>query len=471
MSTALAVPDDWDDKSVALAAELARKRIEGQIKFWYCDRGRVCDGKPHEKYPYKHARGDQWPPVGHDWFVWLIKSGRGSGKTRTGAEWLRKMSERVPRMAMVGRRGPDVRGTMVEGESGLIAVCERAGVTYDWQPSKKEFTFGNGSVAFGYSGEEPDSLRGPQHGVAWLDEPAHIVLIQEVWDNLLMGLRLDGVPGGSKVLCTSTPLPTKWLKALMLEDTTITTTVSTLVNLDNLDPNFRRNVIARYEGTRLGRQELHGEVLEDVEGALWSSDLIRYTETPMVGYDRVVVAVDPAGSSSRRADETGIVVVGKIGDQFYVLADYSGRYTPSQWAKKVEFAFIHHEADVVIVERNYGQEMIGSVFTAAGVELPIKEVNSRRGKAIRAESIVALYEQSRVWHIDSADLTALVTQMLEWVPTEGPSPDRVDALVHGLLHLSGGHLASEIAIPGARRITDTPRLSLGWRRSALRSRS
>jgi phage terminase large subunit-like protein len=448
----------WDEKSKAkvLAALEAEKKTK---KVWYCKRGRYCDGRPHDEYDYPHARGDQWPPPGVDWFVWMILSGRGSGKTRTGAEFLRKMSEHVGRMAMVGRRGPDVRGTMVEGESGLIAVCERAGVQYDWQPSKKEFRFGNGALVTGFSAEEPDTLRGPQQGVAWLDEPAHMPQIQEVWDNLLMGLRVDGVPGGAKVLLTSTPLPIEFIKKLREDKRTVTVSVPTHVNLHNLDPQFRQNIIDKYEGTRLGRQELYGEILEDVEGALWNGDLIEPYRTPEVtaeDMERIVVSIDPAGTSSKKRDETGIVVVGRRGRDLYILADRSDHYTPDGWAKAAWDAFDQYGADKIVAEKNYGGEMVRSTLRnhrdkAKGfVDAEPALVHSRRGKVLRAEPVVGLYEQGRVHHVSVFE--GLENQMTTWVPDVGDSPDRVDALVHGVTELSGIAQAAQVAVPTGQKL-------------------
>lgn len=451
---------NWTPEAQAQALEMLKQQQDGR-RIWFCRRGRKCDGKAHDGANYPHARADQWPPPGLDWFVWLVISGRGAGKTKTGSEWLRKMSEHVERAAMIGRRGVDVRQTMVEGDSGLIRACERAKVPYEWAPSKREFTFHNGAKVFGYSGEEPDSLRGPQHGIAWLDEPAHIAQIQDVWDNLLMGLRLDGVPGGSKVLCTSTPLPTKWLKALIADPLTRTVRVSTYANLDNLDPNFRRTVIARYEGTRLGRQELHGEVLADVEGALWNFDMIvpyrigsrlpdgtpEPLERLIPQMDRIVIGLDPAGTSKKRSDETGIVVVGRSGGEFYVLADHSGKYTPSGWARKAADLYEHWQANAIVAENNYGGEMVKSTLQNERVTAYVKEVNSRRGKLIRAEPVVSLYEQGLVHHAATLESVAegLEEQMTEWIPGKGDSPDRVDALVHALTDLASDRGESEIA--------------------------
>lgn len=447
MAIALLDPEDfdpeefknWPPAAQQKALEMLKKRKDPP-KVWYCAKGRTCDGRPHKGADYPHARADQWPPEGVDWFAWLLLSGRGAGKSRSGAEWLRKMSRHVPRMAMIGRRGTDVRATMVEGPSGLIYVCERAGISYEWQPSKREFTFGNGAKAYGYSGEEPDSLRGPQHGIAWLDEPAHMPFIEAVWDNLLLGLRLD-IPGGSKVLVTSTPLPLKWLKDLVADPKSRTIRVSTYKNLDNLDPNFRDNILSKYEGTRLGRQELHGEILQDVEGALWTWDLIEEAkvnpdslEEFAQTMDRIVVGIDPAGTSRRKSDETGIVVVGKKDGHLYVLADASGHHTPERWARRAVDLYDHWDADAIVVEKNYGGEMVRSVLDNIAKYPRVKEVNSTRGKLIRAEPVFSLYEQRKVHHVQN--LTDLETQLTEWIPGKGSSPDRMDALVHAAHELS-----------------------------------
>lgn len=456
------LPEGFDVEEWKSWDEATKKRMLTMIdnaklerRFWYCKRGRNCGGKPHEGYEYNHARPDQWPPKGTDWFVWLVMSGRGAGKTRLGAEWVRKITSHVDRIALVGRRSPDVRGTMVEGKSGLIAICERSGIDYEWLPSKKEFRFGNGAKAFGYSAEEPDTLRGPEHGAAWLDEPAHMPLIVDVWDNLLMGLRIDGLPGGAKALCTSTPLPLKWLKDLKANETTVSVRVSTKANIDNLDPNFRRNVIEKYEGTRRGRQELEGEILEDVEGALWTLAMIeqyRRTDLTYEDMDRVVVAVDPSGTSTKNRDETGIIIVGKLGKEYYVLGDVSGHYTPEGWAAATWKAYDDFKADKVIAEKNYGGEMVLSTLRNHRPDGPTKLVHSRRGKKLRAEPVAALYEQGRVHHTDTfvakiGEEEGLEAQMTEWVPGVGDSPDRVDALVHGITELSEGDMQAVIATP------------------------
>jgi phage terminase large subunit-like protein len=448
---------DRDSQRVVMNALEAASKGSGQV--WYCSRGRSCDGRGHEGVPYEHARGDQWPPPGVDWFLWLVMSGRGAGKTRTGAEWTRKISRYVERSAMVARRGTDVRATMVEGESGLIPVCERAGIGYLWEPSKKEFTFDNGHKVFGYSAEEPDALRGPQHGAAWLDEPAHMLLIEEVWDNLLFGLRLPGLPGGAKALATTTPLPIRWVKERIREERTVMVRVSTEINLHNLDDTYKRNVIARYEGTRKGRQELHGELLEDLEGALWTTAMIDDNRAGAPEqFERIVVAVDPAGTSTKRSDETGIVVVGTAADEFWVLEDASGKYTPNAWASRVARAYTTWSADRVVAEKNYGGDMVESTLRNSGHKnLPITLVNSRRGKALRAEPVAALYERHLVHHLRTEALATLEEQMTTWIPGQGDSPDRVDALVHGLTDLAGTQVGEgRVAKPGGRSMSLAP---------------
>lgn len=453
----------WDPKTQAKVAQALGRALEIEPRAWYCKRGRKCDGKPHQGYDYPHARGDQWPPPGADWFVWLIISGRGAGKTRTGAEWCRYMSNHVGHIAGIGQTVKDIRRVMVEGESGLIRVCERAGVSYEWEPSKREFTFGNGSLMSFYSAEEPDSLRGPQHGAAWLDEPAHMPLIEDVWNMLMYGMRVLGEVD-PKILCTSTPLPTTWLKRLMADPDTRTVRVSSYANIDNLATSFRKQVLSKFEGTRQGRQEIHGEVLEDVEGALWRWDDIEPYRTPEVDFrdmDRIVVGVDPAGSSHRRSDETGIVVVGQRGAEFYVFADGSGTMRPHAWATATMNLFDHYEADCIAAEKNYGNEMVHNTLANIDKFPRIKMVNSRRGKVTRAEPVVALYQQGRVHHVGIFE--GLETQLTEWVPGEKDSPDRLDALVHAITELAKVGGETSVAVPAPvpmPRTGTTPNLRL-----------
>ena len=297
----------WPVEARAAAMDALQAIKNGERRAWYCNRGRKCDGKPHEGFSYPHARGDQWPPPGQDWFVWFLSSGRGAGKTRTGSEYARKMSERVSRMALIAPTGADVRDTMIEGESGLMFVAALAGMKLKYEPSKRRITFPSGCIATTFSAEEPARLRGPQFGFAWLDEPAHMPLIEDVWDNLMFGLRLGTRP---HVVLTSTPLPTKWVKTMQKDPTTRVVRVSTFKNADNLAPAYLERVKAKYAGTRQGLQELEGRLLEDVAGALWNTNLLVREEIDWTDLDRIVVAIDPAGTANRRSDETGIIVAG-----------------------------------------------------------------------------------------------------------------------------------------------------------------
>ena len=447
---------NWDQKSKDRFLETVAMEKKKRL-VWYCTRGRTCDGLPHDAYDYNHARGDQWPPPGVDWLTWLLRGGRGSGKTRSGSEWIRKGAETIHRSSIIGPTLPHVRDTMVEGDSGLLAAFDNAKTKALWEPSKRRITINtkSGKEHFiqAFTAEEPERLRGPQHGRVWLDEPAHMGLIQATWDNMMFGLRLGKNP---QILCSTTPLPIKWLKDLIKEADTISTTASTYANLANLAPTFKKVMLAKYEGTRLGRQELHGEILDDIVGALWTWDMIEDNRetSGLITFedmDRIIVSIDPAGTSDKRRDETGIIVVGKKGAEFYVLADRSGHYTPEGWAKAAWDAYDEFRADKIVAEKNYGGEMVSSNLrnsrknSKGFCESEPKLVHSRRGKKLRAEPIVGLYEQERVHHIGL--LETAETQMTEWVPDQSDSPDRVDALVHGLTELSGLSYDTGVAIP------------------------
>jgi phage terminase large subunit-like protein len=325
---------------------------------------------------------------------------------------------------------------MIEGDSGLIRACELAGEDYEWKPALKEFTFENGAKAFGFSAEEPESLRGPEHGAAWLDEPCHMEQIEEVWSNLNLGLRQPGLPGGAKVLLTSSPLPTQWTKDRIKEEHTVLVQVPTSVNLHNLDEGYRRRVIDPLKGTRKGKQELDAMLLEDVEGALWESDWLQRKAMRRADADRVVVAVDPSGTDSTSSDLSGIVVAGRFGDEYGVFEDATDRYTPNGWAKKAIALYEKWEADAIVLER-YGGDSATTILRNAGFKGKIVQVKARVGKKTRAEPVSGLYEQRAVWHLEGAELADLEDQMLTWVPElTKKSPDRVDALVWAITELS-----------------------------------
>lgn len=463
--------ENWSPEMKARAAKRVKEKVAKDLRVWYCARGRVCDGKPHEGADYTHARGKQWPPADNDYLTWFIRAGRGFGKTRTGAEWVRYITKYVGRIAMVGRRGTDVRLTMVEGESGLEAVCINAGVPYTWRPSTREFIFEeSGARVYGFSGEEPDSLRGPQFGAGWVDEPAHMPLIQDVWDNLLFGLRIPGLPGGAKVLLTGTPIPTDFVKERSDDPLTRLVTGSTYDNLENLDSTMQRMILNTYEGTRKGEQELHGMILVEVEGSLWKVDMIQYSDIPAEDMDRIIVSVDPAGSTGKRSDETGIIVCGLKGQQGFVLADATGKWSPADWARKTVSLYQLYNADAIIAENNFGGQMvkenIDHYLQTNNEVARVIVTHASRSKELRAEPIVGLYEQQRVFH--HRGLTKVEEEMLGWVPGKGKSPNRVDALVHGLTELMKPQTPGAFAT--LRRQPLVPKTNLpGTRRSMKRS--
>jgi phage terminase large subunit-like protein len=407
-------------------------------------------GNPHGKWNFPHARVDQRPPRWSDpWLTLLLSGGRGSGKTRTGSEITHRVASKVPRIILIGATGPDLRETMVEGRSGILATSP-PGQRPEWEPSKKKLTWPNGCVGQGFSAEEPDRLRGPESAFIWADEPAHYDYVEEVWSNMQFGLRIPGID--PKIIATTTPLPTKWMKALIAADDTITRRVSTYANLHNLAPAFRKMILDKHEGTRLGRQELHGELLEDVEGALWNWDMFQWiAEEDVPQMTRIVTAVDPAGTANKRSDETGIINIGIGVDKcLYVFDDHTGKYSPEQWARTANDALERRQGDAIVPEKTYGQDMVRFTLENAGYKgARIIPVDSRRGKAIRAEPIVALYEKKRVFHVGKqGDLSDLEDELTTWVPGgKYPSPNRLDALVHGATELAKHILPAQMADP------------------------
>lgn len=453
------------------------------------------------------ARPDQLPPDG-DWFVWLILAGRGWGKTRTAAEFVAEKARRFPgcRVALVASTFADGRDTQVEGESGLLAVLDpselRGGtVEGGWNRSLGELFLANGSRFKIYSSERPRQLRGPQHHFAWGDEAAfwfdahHGTQRDTTWSNLTIGTRLPAQPGWpsdyrAQIVVATTPRPVKLLMnrepdttalGLMQQPTTHITRGRTTDNLSNLSDTYRETVVAPMEGTRLGRQELDGELLEDTEGALWTLDQIdatRVTTPPDLA--RIIVGVDPALTSGPNSDETGIIVAGidkrwRHGGHGYVLADHSGRYTPAEWGRAVCLAAHEHHADAIAAEKNAGHDLVMKLVTDSWAELAnnknvtgpmprIIPVNSRQGKRIRADPIAAQYEQNR-WH-HAGSFPRLEDQMVTWISGDRDSPDRLDALVHAARELTGTSSGTTMyAPPGV-----TPRTGNGGASSFLRQR-
>lgn len=380
------------------------------------------------------ARPEQLEPDG-DWTSWLYLAGRGAGKTRSCAEWLAWKAIEHPgtRCAIVARTYADARDTCAEGESGVIAVLGRYSAVANYNRSIGEITLTNGSRIKLFSAEEPDRLRGPQHEFVWCDELA-AWQYADTWDQLQFGLRLGNHP---QVAIATTPRPTPLLKRIMADEHTTITRGSTYDNLKNLAPTMAAAILAKYEGTRLGRQEIMGEILDDVEGALWTAAMLddhRVAEAPELV--RIVVAIDPAVTTGEDSDETGIVAVGKgIDGRAYVLADRSCRESPAGWAHRA-IGLFHELGSIgtIVGEVNQGGDLIEATLRAVDPGIPYRKINAVKGKRLRAEPIAALYEQGRVSHV-GADLKALEDQMTGWLPDSGYSPDRLDALVHAIAEL------------------------------------
>jgi len=380
------------------------------------------------------ARPAQIAPEG-EWPVWIVLAGRGFGKTRIGAEDCAWYAANNPghQIAVVAPTFNDVRGTCFEGVSGLLAVLPPE-IVADYNKSRQELRLTNEALIRGFSADTPDRLRGPQFHRAWCDELA-AWQYPDAWDQLMFGLRLGDDP---RVIVTTTPRPTPLVRKLVKDERNHVTRGSTFDNAANLAPTALQQLREKYEGTRLGRQELYAEVLDDVPGALWTRALIRYADAAPE-MRRVVVAVDPSGTSGDgEGDSIGIVIAGATHDgRFVVLEDASTDLGPDGWARRAASKYHQHQADRIVAERNFGGAMVESVIKTADRSLPVKLVTASRGKAVRAEPIAALYEQGKVDHIRGMDL--LEDQMMQMTGSgyvgQG-SPDRVDALVWALSELA-----------------------------------
>lgn len=364
-------------------------------------------------------------------------AGRGFGKTRTGAETVAWWAYEHPgaRIAVVGPTWGDVDETMIDGESGLIAVLPESCVA-EWTKTKHRVRLANGSTFRGFSAGEYERLRGPQFWFAWADELGAWEHGQDALDLLLLALRLGPRP---RLVCTTTPRLRPAVVSLVKSPTTHLTHGSTYDNLANLAPTFAAEILSRYSGSRYERQEIFGELLEDVEGALWTLqriDALRVENHPELL--RCVVGVDPAGGGR---DETGIVVAARGPDGHgYVLSDRSGRFHPEEWARRAIGAYREHRADHIVAERNYGGEMVEHTIRAVDASIPVRLVTATRGKVVRAEPIATLYQQGRVHHVGVH--RALEDQLVMWTPASGYSPDRMDALVWALTDIMEGSSAS-----------------------------
>ena len=374
------------------------------------------------------------------WRTWLFLAGRGSGKTRSGAEWCREQVEDhgISRIALVAPTAADIRDTMVEGESGILA-CSPPWNMPVYLSSKRKVEWPNGATAMMYSAEESDRLRGPQHEKAWCDELTSWA-DPGTWDMLLFGLRLGKHP--QSMVTTTSKIGHRLLKNILSDPWTVRTKGHTFDNARNLSSQFIEHIRKKYEGTRLGRQELEGEYLDEGTGVLWSEDMFIRSEISDLDMDtisRIVVAVDPSITTGAEGAETGIIVVGRDDDlHSYILADHSGHYSPNGWAEKAIDLYHAYRANKIVAEVNNGGDMVLNTIRNIDPGVATKKVVATRGKRIRAEPISMLYEQQRVTHV--GNLKKLEEQQVDFNPEEPTQlMDRVDALVWGLTELVINH--------------------------------
>jgi phage terminase large subunit-like protein len=389
-------------------------------------------------------RWSQWAhegqlPSGDDWRVWLIRAGRGFGKTRAGAEWVNSQARenKNARIALIGATIEDVRKVMIEGESGLLRLAH-TGDDISWHAGKGEVVYGTGALAHVYSAECYEKLRGPEHSHAWCDELGKWKHADDCWDNMMLGLRLGEKP---RVVVTTTPRSIKLFRRLEKEPGVVVLRGGTAKN-HNLPGDFVATVKALYEGTRWGRQEIEGELIEDIEGALWSRDLIERQRVPSVpDMKRIVIGVDPPVSD--HGDACGIITVGLGADgKAYVLADHSvSGASPERWAGAVAGAAEAWNADRVVAEDNQGGAMVESTLRAVDRFMPVKRVHASRGKSARAEPVMALYGAGNAFHAGAfPELEDQMCGLIAGGGYEGPgrSPDRADALVWAMTELMLG---------------------------------
>lgn len=381
------------------------------------------------------ARNDQLPPAG-DWTTWLLLGGRGAGKTRAGAEWVHTIAAAADGpIALVAETLADAREVMVEGVSGLLSI-HRPSDRPRWSSSRRRLEWPNGAIALTFSSEDPESLRGPQFAAAWCDELAKWRHPQATWDMLQFGLRLGPRP---RQVVTTTPRPLPLLKAIMASPMTIQSRATTKMNEDNLAPSFFSAIVGRYAGTRLGRQELEAELIEERPDALWQRPALeaaRVDKAPDLV--RIVVALDPPATSGARSDACGIVAAGLAADGLgYVLEDATAsRLSPAAWAARAVALYHRLAADRIVAEVNQGGEMVAAVIRQADPSVPVTMVRASRGKWLRAEPVAALYERGRVRHVGT--LAELEDELCDFGLgglSTGRSPDRLDALVWALTSL------------------------------------
>ena len=407
------------------------------------------------------ARDNQLEPEGKDWRVWFINAGRGYGKTRSGVEWVRENAKRgVRRIAAIAATNSDIERVMVKGESGFLSVCWEGDKTYSgklmgfpkYSPTKRSLIWWKNGIETGkkddiltevqfFSAEEPERLRGPQFELAWCDELAAWNKDIDTWAMLQFCMRLGKRP---RIMVTTTPKPTKLVRQILKDSKTHVTTGSTFDNAANLAGTYLTAVKEQYEGTRMGRQELYAEVLEEAQGALWTTDMLdscSVKQEDVPDLIRIVVALDPAVTSNAESDMTGIVVAGiDVNGVAYVLGDYTDRLSPQGWASKAIQLYHQFQADRIVAEVNQGGDMVRTTIHGEDESVSYRAVRASRGKYARAEPISALYERNLVKHVanptDGSSLNELETQMRTWEPLGSiGSPDRLDALVWALTDL------------------------------------
>ena len=405
------------------------------------------------------AHKNQLPPGGEHWRVWLMMAGRGFGKTRAGAEWIYRLANVKPAsIALVGATIADARSIMVEGVSGLLSIGRRYRKRLRWEPSIGRLTWPNGSEAKLFSGDSADGLRGPEHDFAWADELAKWREAEEAWVNLQFGLRRGPRP---RALVTTTPRPMRLLTSLEKDRWTVITRGRTSDNI-NLDEKTIEVLTATYGGTRIGRQELDGELIRDVEGALWTWETIekaRVAPSPQPlsregerGFDRIVVGVDPPAGVGAKSDACGIVVCGSCGENLYVLEDASVQgLSPEGWANRVAAAALRWSATTIVAEANNGGAMVRSVLDAARAPLKVRLVHASQGKSARAEPIALKFEAGQAFFAgEFPALEAELAGLQAGGGYEGPgqSPDRADAMVWAMTALS----TTRSGVPRVRRL-------------------
>jgi phage terminase large subunit-like protein len=427
--------------------ELKRRIIDGMT---------VSDAWDFDAEFENWAHKAQLPPQTEGWRTWLMMAGRGFGKTRAGAEWVEKIARSRPgvRIALVGATIDEARRVMVEGVSGVLSVAKRRRHRVKWEPSIGRLRWPNGSEAQLFSGDNPDGLRGPEHDFAWADELAKWGDPEAAWMNLGMGLRRGSRP---RALVTTTPRPIELLKRIRDEQWTVTTSGRTDENV-NLSEGFVEMMIATYGGTRIGRQELDGELVEEIEGSLWPRELMERARTPFDfaqeerAFERIVVGVDPPAGVGAGCDACGIVVCGRRGDDLYVIADETVEgLSPEGWANRVAAAAARCGASVVVAEANNGGAMVESVLKAADCPVKVKLVHASKGKVARAEPVALRFEAGKAFLAGSfAKLEDQMAGMIAGGDYQGPgrSPDRADAMVWAMTELG----ETRTGLPRVRRL-------------------